>query len=200
MDASQSVVVSTYEVTDEPILDAAYRRLPDHVKASIQKLHSEAQIRPRNAISELEALLAQYPRLPQLYNYLAVAYSQIGEDEKVEAIVQAGIQANPDYLFTRLNYAELCLQRKEYAKVAEIFDYKFDLHLLYPKRKRFHISEVVGFMGMIGLYFYETQRRDLAQQYYDVLQKLAPNHPMTRRLKQRLAPNLIDSLRARLMR
>jgi tetratricopeptide (TPR) repeat protein len=189
-----------YDVTDEPILDPTYRRLPDHVKASIERLHHEAQTRPRNAIGELEALLTQYPRLPQLYNYLAIAYSRIGEGEKAEAIAQAGIQVNPDYLFTRLNYAEFCLHRKEYAKVAEVLDHKFDLHLLYPKRKRFHVSEVVNFMGVVGLYFCETQQRDLAQQYYGVLQKLAPNHPATRRLKRRLSPNLFDRFWARLRR
>lgn len=196
--ALQPVVVSTYEVTYEPILDPAYRRLPDQVKADVERLNHEVQIRPRNAIGELEALLTQYPRLPQLYNYLVIAYAGIGEGEKAEAIAQAGIRVNPDYLFTRLNYAEFCLHRKEYAKVVEVLDHKFDLHQLYPKRKRFHISEVVNFMGVVGLYFYETQQRELAHQYYVILRKLDPTHPATRRLKRRLAPNLFDRLLARL--
>ncbi len=63
--------------------------------------------------------------------------------------------------------------------------------LLYPERKRFHVSEVVSFMGVVGLYFYATRRRDLAQQHYAVLQKLAPGHPVTRELGRRLSPSLL---------
>ena len=200
INSPQLVSVTHYEVTDKPILDPDYRRLPDYVKNSMERLHREAQIRPRKAIFELEALQEQYPHIPQVYNYLAIAYSRIGEIAKAEAIALEGMQVNPDYLFTRLNYAEFCLYKKDYAKVAEIFDHKFDLSLLYPKRKCFHVSEVVNFMGLIGLYFYETQRQDLAQQYYAVLQRLAPNDPMARRLKRRLSPGLFVRLWKRLTR
>ncbi|MBN1935009.1 MAG: hypothetical protein JW934_10110 [Anaerolineae bacterium] len=60
---------------------------------------------------------------------------------------------NPDYLFARLNYAELFLRRGDYERVAEILEHKFDLKLLYPRRNRFHVSEVSNFIGLVGLYW-----------------------------------------------
>ena len=136
--------------------------------------------------------------MPQFYNYLTVAYSGIGAFDKAEAVTLASIRANPDYLFARLNYAELCLRRKDYAKIPEIFDHKFDLKLLYPKRNRFHISEVANFMGLIGLYFLAIDERGLAEKYNAVLQEMAPHFPMAQKLKRALAPGLFARLWKRL--
>jgi len=137
--------------------------------------------------------------IPVLYNYLSVAYSRAGQREKSEAVARENYRRNPDYLFARLNYAELCLDKRDYEKIGEIFEQKFDLKLLYPQRKRFHISEVASFMGLIGIYFFETGERQAAEKYYDVLQQIAPGYPMTKRLRRKLFPNLLQRLRLRLM-
>lgn len=124
-DSLNAVYVTRYEITEEPIQDPYYRRLPEHVKDAVERLHQEAQTKPRKAIRELREVIKQYPKVPQFYNYLAVAYSGMGEIRKAEAVTRASIRKNPDYLFARLNYAEFCLLRKEYAKIPEIFDNKF---------------------------------------------------------------------------
>ncbi len=120
--------------------------------------------------------------------------------EKAEESIKTNIQRNPDYLFARLNYAEFFLRRKEYNKVAEIFDHKFDLQMLYPKRKRFHISEVVNFMGLMGTYFYEIGEREAAGIYHDFLQEIAPKYPMAKRLKRKLHPGIIARFLNRLQK
>ena len=199
-DAPMAVHISSYEITDEPILDREYRRLPARVKEAIERLHRESEIRPRNAIPELQALIERYPQVPQFYNYLTVAYSGIGALDKAEAVTLASIRANPDYLFARLNYAELCLMRKDYAKIPEIFDHKFDLKLLYPKRNRFHIAEVANFMGLIGLYFLAIGERGLAEKYNAALQETAPHFPMAQKLRRALAPGLFARSWKRLTR
>ena len=199
-DAPMAVHISSYEITDEPILDREYRRLPARVKEAIERLHRESEIRPRNAIPELQALIERYPQVPQFYNYLTVAYSGIGALDKAEAVTLASIRANPDYLFARLNYAELCLMRKDYAKIPEIFDHKFDLKLLYPKRNRFHITEVANFMGLIGLYFLAIGERGLAEKYNAALQETAPHFPMAQKLRRALAPGLFARSWKRLTR
>ena len=94
-------------------------------------------------------------------------------------------------MFARINYAEMCRTRREYDKIPEIFEYKFDLKLLYPKRKKFHISEVANFMGLIGVYFFETGNRDASEKYYDILRQIAPGYPMTKLLRRKLHPGLI---------
>jgi hypothetical protein len=77
-------------------------------------------------------------------------------------------------------------------------NFLFDLKLLYPKRKRFHISEVVNFMGLVGIYFLEIGERDIAEKYYDVLQQIGRGYPITKQLRNRLFPGLFRRLYLRL--
>ena len=192
------ITVTQYEVTSEPIIDGPFSRLPEHVRDSLERLYALAQRRPRQAIPELEKLLHMYPNVPTIYNYLSVAYSLAGEKEKAEHLVAENYRLHPGYLFARLNYAEICLYKNDYAAIPAIFEHKFDLKLLYPKRKRFHISELTGFMGVIGPYFYATGERALAENVYDLLRELAPKHVYTRRLKRLLYPNFFQRLLQRL--
>ncbi len=192
------IQVVEYEITDEPIYDPHYEQLPRRVKDEIEQLHHLSQFRPRKAIPKLRGLLKRYPHIPILYNYLGVAYSHTGQHEKTKAVALKNYQRNPDYLFARINYAQLCLVEGDYEKVAEIFEHKFDLKQLYPSRNRFHISEVAGFMGLIGVYFFEIGEREAAEQYYAILQQIAPHHLMTRNLRRRLFPNFLRRLWHRL--
>ena len=95
------ISLAHYEITTEPIQDRRYQRLPRHVKEAIERLHDVAQRRPREAIPELRDLITQYPRVPQLYNYLSVAYARAGQRQEAEAVVQENYQRNPEYLFAR---------------------------------------------------------------------------------------------------
>jgi len=180
-----------YEITTEPIHDRRYKRLPGRVKDAIDRLYYEAQKKPRKAIPELLALIKKYPDVPMLYNYLSIAYSQSGQIEKSEKVVRENYRRNPNYLFARINYAELYRRQGNYEKIAEIFEHKFDLKLLYPERKKFHISEAANFMGLIGVYFFETGQRDVAERYLDILDEIAPKYPMTKLLRQKLRPGII---------
>lgn len=193
-DSLQPVYISTYEVTTEPIHNRQYEQLPRRVKNAIDRLYYQSQREPRKAIPELRKLVKQYPDVPTLYNFLSVAYSQAGQPKKAEAVTRKNYERNPDYLFARLNYAELCLMRGDYDKIEEIFENKFDLKSLYPERDRFHVSEVAGFMGLAGVYFLETGERDAAEKYDEILQEIAPDNPMARKLHQRLHPNLLQRL------
>lgn len=71
-----------YEITDEPILTPAFRRLPAPVREQISELHERAQDDPAEAVPIIEDLLDQYPDVQVLYNYLAAAYSSLREEEK----------------------------------------------------------------------------------------------------------------------
>ncbi len=123
-----------------------------------------------------------------LYNYLSVAYSRLKNREKILEIVEKNYRMNPDYLFARLNYAEVCIQNGDYEKIAEIFDHKFDLQLLYPKRKKFHISEVANFMGIMGVYFFRMDKREIAENHYKILAEIADDYPITKKLHKQLHP------------
>jgi tetratricopeptide (TPR) repeat protein len=194
------VRIVEYEITLEPIEGRQYKRLPGQVKDAIKRLHNEVQRHPRQAIPELVDLVKQYPKIPMLYNYLSVAYSQAGQRGKAEEIIRENYRRNRDYLFARLNYAELRLARGDYEQIAEIFEHKFDLKLMYPNRKRFHISEVANFMGLIGIYFLETGKRESAEKYYEILKDIAPSYPLTKMLRRKLHPSFLGRMLGRMVR
>ncbi len=191
---SQQVRLIHYEITDEPIMDEAYKRLPADVKDRLEHLCDLAQHQPNTAIPELLALRKSYPHIPQIGNYLAMAYSRSGQNDKKKQLIQENYQRNPKYLFARIHYAESCYRDGDYAKIAEIFDHKFDLQLLYPHRKRFHSSEVLGFFGICGRYFVAIGERELAEKVYQLLIQIDPKHPYTRALKRQLYPGLFHRL------
>ncbi|MBM3333122.1 hypothetical protein FJY63_00510 [Candidatus Sumerlaeota bacterium] len=192
--------LSEYEITCEPIQDKRYRKLPREVKDEFDRLHDLAITDPRKAIEELPHWIERYPNIPMLHNYLSVAYSKIGARRELEQTVLENLRRNPDYLFARLNYADICMARGDYQKVAEILDNKFDLRLLYPHRKRFHISEFVGFMSVIGRYFIGIGERESAEVVYEALREIAPDDPSTRRLRKELHLSVVRRLARRLLR
>jgi tetratricopeptide (TPR) repeat protein len=186
--ADRPVYMTQYEIVFEPMPERAFSRLPNSVQEQLERLHDEAQEKPQEAIPELLELLKKYPRVPQIYNYLAAAYSGAGEKEKAEAIVHENIRKNPNYLFAKINLAQLYLAKKEHEKIPEIFEHKFDLQMLYPKRTKFHISEVANFMGTVGVYFARTNQRDIAEKYNEILLEIAPDFPIAEMLNRELNP------------
>ena len=115
-----TLVLVEYQITDEPIKDASYRRLPQQIQEESEQLYSQVFHQPQQAIPQLEALVERYPDVAQFYNYLAVAYSGVREHDKAEVIIRTCIQKHPDYLFAKLNLAELFLQRREYADPCDL--------------------------------------------------------------------------------
>jgi len=173
----------SYEVTDEPILDREYRRLPQEVKDAVQRLHHQAQAHPRDAIPELIAWIERYPNVLQFSNYLVAAYTVSGQKEKSDEQIEENYRRHPDYLFARVHYGETCLGRGDLDRIPEIFQGKYDLKMLYPNRTKFHVTEVTAFMGLMGAYFVATGKRDVAKRYYEGLVQLDPKNKATRRLR-----------------
>lgn len=193
------LIFSEYEITDEPITTPAYQRLPAQVQEQIDELHEMVFDDPHRAAPLLEELLKKYPDVPLLYNYLAGVYSSLGEVEKARAVSVKNYEQNPDYLFAKCNYAEFCLREKKLEEIPEIFENKFDLKLLYPHRKTFHLTEVIGFGHVMGEYFYRIGEQEAAKMWYKLLAQIAPEHPLTRQLKKLLFPSLIGSVLRRLV-
>ena len=178
----------SYEISFEPLMDQKFQRLPKEVQDELGELYELAQKEGKQAIPRLEELKTEYPKLPLVYNYLAVAYGAV-DSEKQQQIIIENYQQNPSYLFARCNYAQLCLRANNLEGFAKVFDHKFDLKLLYPRRNRFHITEYVGFSAMVCEYFYKEGNIEQAQKLFENLENVAADEPQTKRLKAMLHPN-----------
>jgi len=185
---SDALVYTAYDITDEPLDNRDIKRLPSQVQARIDALYELAQHEPTQAIPELERLSAPYPHVPTFTNYLSIAYLAAGDQEKATTCVREASHRHPQYLFAKVNYANLCLPQGEIGKIPGIFAHACDLKQLYPHRKRFHVSEFTGFAGVMCRYFCAINERETAALYYQMLKQVAPRHPMTKHAKRSLYP------------
>lgn len=184
----RTITIYDYEVTEKPLDDST---VPEEIRKEMNDLYVKSQEAPHLIIDRLLELINKYPKVPKLYNFISVAYSRLGDREKSKLYVIKNYENNPDYLFARLNYAEICMLEENYEKIPEIFDHKFDIKALYPERNVFHVSEVIGFMGVSGMYFAHVGNIEQAKQFCKNLELFAPNHPFTKRLQQHLIINTV---------
>jgi len=185
---ADALVYTEYDITDEPLDNRDIKRLPAPVQARMDDLYELAQHEPMQAIPELERLVTTYPHIPTFANHLSIAYLAAGDQEHATALVREAYRRHPQYLFAKVNYANLCLHQGEIEKVPGIFDHAFDLQQLYPHRKRFHVSEFTGFAGVMCRYFCAIGEQNTATLYYQMLKQVAPRHPMTKHAKRVLYP------------
>ena len=188
----------SYEVTYEPIIDSGYRKLPQSIQNELEDIHAKLAspllLRKNPLIlSRLEELVEQYPDVPNISNFLAAAYS-VTRSPKLEALILENYRKHPDYLFARIHYAESCLKHNELEKINDIFKEGYDLKLLYPQRKQFHVSEFVGFGTLMCRYYLMTGKREAAEIMLQLLEKVAPEHPMVRQIRRKVRGTFLSRL------
>lgn len=185
--------VSVYNITSESIADME-DKIPEEITNQISELNFLVHNQPKKAIPKLLILKDKHPDTPILYNYLAKAYSQIGNFSATDEMRIENYAKNPNYLFAKINYAHMCLDAGNYGKIPEIFDNKFDLKLLYPDRDEFHISEFEGFTGMMCIYYHKIGKNDAAKLSYDSLKKVSPDSKVFAHIHKILYPGIITRL------
>lgn len=178
--------ISSYKVTDEPILDASIRALPEKERTRVLDLVGQLRdltfSNPQEAIPRLEHAIREYPTIAPFDTFLLAACRKSGQLSRVNSLVVEQYTKRPDYLFAKLNYAEFMMDQGRLDEVPSIFGGCFDLAALYPSRKVFHLSEVTGWMGTLGVYLCRIGKPDAARACRDVLEQLAPNSPQAKRL------------------
>lgn len=187
----------SYEITAEPLTEGNPPETPELV-ASYEDLHPN-QFDPEQwpeLLSKIEVLHNKFPDDAKIGNYLAALYSRLGREDDTHRTVQDLYRRHPDYLFAITAMIRIHLNRNELEKAQEILKNRFELSLMYPNRKVFHISEFVAFYEMIVRYHIARGALDAAQSTLNVFKKVAPDHPdlgvlqqvlMTGNLKEYLA-------------
>lgn len=182
---------SSYNITYEPIGDSSF---PKEVEGQCEELHNLSDKNPSQAIPRLKALKKKYPEVREFYNWLVAALAAVGEGEEAEQLAKECYQKFPDYLFAKLSYAEFCMRRGNFEEVPIILDHKFDLKMHLPERDTYHITEVVGFFGITGIYYARIGELEAARVCCDLLKEIAPEHQATLQLMHILAPSLFQKL------
>jgi tetratricopeptide (TPR) repeat protein len=111
-------------------------------------------------LRKLEKLSKENPNLPQLKNYITVAYNRLGNYTKSMQINDQLLKEFPDYLHARLNAANHYIHKGEFDKVLGFLGKNLDLKEAFPLRNEFHFTEVQAYYSTTV--FYAIAIRDLS--------------------------------------
>lgn len=187
-----------YEISYQPVVDLKIKKLPPAVQQELNQLLAGSRKEAERAIPRLLELKQQYPKIPLIHNYLSVAYGFVDPEQQKQAIME-NYRQNPEYLFARCHYAQLCLRAGQADKIPTIFEKKFDLKALYPRRNQFHATEYAAFTGVLCAYFKAIGDEEKARYMYDCLREMVPNAEETRLAGLLMEPGLFRRLGARLV-
>ena len=174
-----------YDISFDP-LEREDERIPglDEALAPVRvQLFEDAHKNPQAAIPVLKGLLERFPNAPILMNWLAAAMSRARDFEGAVRVVRQNYEANPNYLFARIAYAQCRVQDGDLDAVDQIFEKQFDLKLLYPERKVFHISEFRAFAHLMINYWIRRREFEPARKLFEVLERLEPDGELTQLLR-----------------
>lgn len=159
---------------------------PQEAKEFVTLLH-QAQLSPRQTHSQVLSWKKSHPENPLVDNLLCFSYLQNKEVEPAERLIEESYRKHPEYFFSKINYADLCLSRKNWGEVSRIFP-SFDLSALYSGKTRFHVSEFRGFMLLASRYHLGIGQKKKAKGYYHFAYLADPSHPSLVFLERKLFP------------
>lgn len=179
------------EIVYEPLPQGQRQPVSRELREELPRLHALMQDDPGAAVTELRAWIAREPN-PMLFNWLGLAFGALDDIPAVEETIRENYRRNPQYLFARVNHAELCLRDGDLAGALEAFGGSFDLRRLIGGRNRVHVSEAAAYLYVVGLYHLKAGDLAEAQKTYEMLEEVAPGERATERLRQLLRPPLGD--------
>ncbi|HSI91147.1 MAG TPA: DUF1186 domain-containing protein, partial [Adhaeribacter sp.] len=166
-------------ITTDPYF-ASGSKVPEILQKKLPDLHKEAlQKNNKQIVDKLKTLIAEYPEVPVLKNYLSVAYVTQDRDEEARKVNKQILVQHPDYLYAKLNEAHFYLNKDMPEKVPEVLGKDMELKALYPHRNTFHFKEVTAFFNLAIRYFCAIGNLEQAQIRLDILEKIAPDEPET---------------------
>lgn len=161
-----------FKITRDPVDDGP--GMGTELKVLAERAYRLTHDDPEQAIPLLEGLVKDHPGEPKFLNWLSIAYFKVGRDQEAQRATLRNYLENPDYLFARLNYAEMCLALGEIDEAGVALQGHTDLKQVFPDRTLFHISEFVSFTYVVGTYAFRTGDNDMAISCLSDLKAVAP--------------------------
>ncbi len=181
-------------ITDDAIKTKWSEMTPLSIKDKVHEIHDYLHSEPDKAIKEILKIKQNYSEIPILNNYLCSCYIAIDDLKNAKAIASKNYKLFPKYLFAKTNHAQLLLQEGKTDEIPKIFERKYHLQSLYPKRKLFHYTEFLAFMGIWSVYFNKIGEKDLSKIYYKAMKKIARSHPLTHNIKKQIYPSIFERI------
>lgn len=193
---SKALQLVECQITWEPLPDPEWQALPEPVRDRLLLIQKKiAQRNSTDHLAELEAAYATYPDVPTIGNWLAMAYVGAGRDAAALRVNRETHARHPDYLFTRIDLAHNALLRGCLNEAKDLLGHSLFLPTLYPERKVFHISEILAYTYAAANYHLLTADFRAAESNLDLMQRLEPNHPLTKQLQSLLRPRSRERFR-----
>ncbi len=164
------------------------------------KLYEQARAEPSEALGPLKQFALENPKAPVVLNLLAYVYLQLKNLEEADKLIEDTYHQFPEYLFGKINYADLLMRQKNWAQVPAVFNNDLDLTTLFPERQAFHNSEVRGFMTATGFYHHEIGQREKALECFRIAVQSEPEHPSVLALEKKLFHNATTRILRQLFR
>ncbi len=176
----------SYRITYQRTMEALSSSFSPTQLKNYLWLYEKAQSNPKQVKKELEEFQKNYPEKSQIYNLLSYVYIRLKKLKKAEKLIELNYQKNPNCLMAKINYADQCLRKKKAHLLPEILNHQFDLHALYPDKKIFHSSEILGFMCLLGFYQIHLGSKEKALAYLNYAKLIDSLDPAVLLLQKRL--------------
>lgn len=157
---SENLILVHYTVN----FGARKRHYPEEVELLCEKCHPLMED-PTLAdyVKPLEELKEKYPDAGIIYNYLVNAYAHAGEGKKSFDVMVECFKKFPKYPNGVITYLYQMIERGNLDEVGAIFDKKFEIGLMFPERKEFHITEITAFNVTLFKFYVTTSQIELAE-------------------------------------
>lgn len=177
--------LQSYRLSNDPELLDKENHISFEVRKILEGIQPDVLKGKSYLLKKLPRLIKQNPRVPVFKNLLTTLHNERGEKEQAFKANRWLVKEHPNYLFGLLNLAVEYLDTAP-EKIPGILGESMELQALYPNRKEFHIEEFVAFNQIAALYFLATNDLPQAQIRLEMMQGIAPEHPKTNYLQERI--------------
>jgi len=174
----ETVDLTRIEITTEPVPLPSERTLPSEARKRFDDLlHRVHTGSCAEHIEAIQAMRAEFPDQPKLYNFLAQAHHELNRPREARRLIRETHQRFPDYLFGFTSYLRLLLLDGELDEAERLLDGRYTLTQFAPRRRKFHVSELTSYHAAVGQYCCARGDYGRARAMLEPLLEIAPAHP-----------------------
>ena len=177
-----ALVSVNFEIAYEPFNEESNPNIPlaDEDQKLVEEIFHMITSHPDQARSRsgeyktaLHQLIEKYPQKPSLWNHLAIVHSICNEEKQMEEVICETVNRFPDYLFGLTGLAMIYIRKGEVDKAFKTLKQSQSLSQLYPRRNKFHITEVEAFHHALVHYNCAVDQLNAAEVYLSFLEKIS---------------------------